>query len=46
MKEKIRFSALLVLGLVLLHLILVAGCGKNPLVSAIVGSGTVKVVKL
>lgn len=45
MKEKIKFVGFLFVALFLLHLILVVGCGKNPILSAVVGSGTVEVIR-
>lgn len=39
MKKKATLTAYIVLSLVLLHLILVVGCGKNPLLG-IIGSST------
>lgn len=46
MKEKVKMLGYIILILVLTHVMFVAGCGKNPLVSALFGNMTVQIVKL
>ncbi len=46
MKEKIKITGYIALVLVLVHLILVAGCGKNPILGSMFSNLSVKVIRL
>ena len=46
MKEKVKMCILIVAVLVMAHLILVAGCGKNPISSALFSGGSIEVVRM
>jgi len=46
MKDKVKMASLVVVVLLLFHFLLVVGCGRNPLIGALLGNMTVKVVKI